>query len=254
MKLRVLGCSGGIGIHLRTTSMLIDRDILIDAGTGVGDLSLDELRAIDHVFLTHAHLDHIVSIPFMLDSVAEMRSEPLTVYATDATLAALQQHIFNWKIWPDFSQIPDSKNPCLRYQSITVGEKVCLDGRVIAALPADHVVPAVGYHLDSGQASFVYTGDTGTQDLLWECVNKIKNLKYLVIETAFPNDQIELAKLSKHLCPNLLAKELLKLKVNPEIYITHLKPGASELTMREITECVQKFAPKILRTDQVIEF
>ena len=44
MKLRVLGCSGGIGgRHLRTTSLLVDNDILIDAGTGVGDVSLAEL-------------------------------------------------------------------------------------------------------------------------------------------------------------------------------------------------------------------
>lgn len=86
--------------------MLLDHDVLIDAGTGVGDLSLDELSLIDHVFLTHAHLDHIAFLPFMLDSVAGMRDGPLTVYATEGTLETLQQHIFNWKIWPDFRQIP----------------------------------------------------------------------------------------------------------------------------------------------------
>ena len=254
MKLRVLGCSGGIGAGLRTTSMLIDQDILIDAGTGVGDLSLEELKNIDHVFLTHAHLDHIVSIPFMLDSVAEMRTAPLNVYATDATIDALQQNIFNWKIWPDFSKIPDPEKPCLRYQSISVGEKIRLNGLVVTVLPAEHVVPAVGYQLDSGDSSIVYTGDTGTQEIFWECVNKIENLKYLVIETAFPNDQLELAKVSKHLCPSLLAKELLKLRIKPEIYITHLKPGASELTMQQIIESVQNFAPKMLTIGQVIEF
>ena len=39
--------------------MLLDEDILIDAGTGVGDLSLEELKKIDHVFVTHSHLDHV---------------------------------------------------------------------------------------------------------------------------------------------------------------------------------------------------
>ena len=53
MRLRVLGCSGGIGgRHLRTTSFLVDSDVLIDAGTGVGDLSLAELSLIDHIFLS----------------------------------------------------------------------------------------------------------------------------------------------------------------------------------------------------------
>jgi phosphoribosyl 1,2-cyclic phosphodiesterase len=97
MKLRILGCSGGIGSNLRTTSMLLDHDVLIDAGTGVGDLSLDEMREIDHVFLTHSHLDHIACIPFMLDSVAGMRNRPLMIDATEETL---RQHIFNWIIWP----------------------------------------------------------------------------------------------------------------------------------------------------------
>lgn len=254
MKLRVLGCSGGIGGNLRTTSMLLDQDILIDAGTGVGDLSLPELRAIDHVFLTHAHLDHIVCIPLMLDSVADMRESPLIVYATAETLEALQSHIFNWKIWPDFSKIPDPEKPSLRYQVISVGETIHIKGRAITPLPAYHVVPAVGYQLDSGYASVVFTGDTGQQDEFWEQVNRIENLKYLIIETAFANAEKDLAVLSRHLCPNLLAEELLKLKRKPEIYITHLKPGESEVTMREIGVCVQNFAPQMLKPDQVIEF
>ena len=57
MRIRILGCSGGIGGNLRTTSILIDDDILVDAGTGVGDLSIAELSKIDHVYLTHSHLD-----------------------------------------------------------------------------------------------------------------------------------------------------------------------------------------------------
>jgi len=234
--------------------MLLDHDVLIDAGTGVGDLSLDELSAIDHVFLTHSHLDHIACIPFMLDSSASMRVRPLTIYATEETLDSLQQHIFNWKIWPDFSQIPSPQQPCMRYQAITLGKTVTLNGRAITALPANHVVPAVGFHLDSGVSSLVFTGDTTTQDVLWEMVNRIDNLGYLIIETAFPNAEKDLAILSKHLCPSLLAEELVKLQREPEIYITHLKPGESELTMQEISECVRGFTPKMLMNGQVIEF
>lgn len=254
MKLRVLGCSGGIGGNLRTTTFLLDHDILIDAGTGVGDLSLAEMSVIDHIFVTHSHLDHIACIPFMVDSVGFMRKEPLTVHATAEVIQILKEHIFNWKVWPDFSQIPNAEHPCLRYQEIKVGETVRINGRKITPLPANHVVPAVGFHLDSGAASLVFSGDTTTCDMLWEAVNRINNLQYLIVETAFSNGEFDLAVNSKHYCPSLLAKDLLKLKRDPKIFITHLKPGEVELTMQEICECVQGRTPKMLQNGQLIEF
>ncbi len=254
IKLRILGCSGGIGGNFRTTSMLLDNDVLIDAGTGVGDLSVAELCMIDHVFVTHSHLDHITSIPFMVDSVGFMRDKLLTIYATAETLEILKQHMFNWKIWPDFSEIPDSQQPYMRYQVVELGQTINLNGRKITALPAHHVVPAVGYQIDSGTASLVFSGDTTTNDAFWQVVNKITNLRYLIIDTAFPNAERKLAEVSKHLCPSMLAEELLKLKSNPEIYITHLKPGDVDLTMREIGECVSGFKPIMLLNGQIFEF
>jgi cAMP phosphodiesterase len=254
MKLKILGCSGGIGGNLHTTSMLLDHDGLIDAGTGVGGLSLAELSMIDHVFVTHSHLDHIACIPFMVDSAGFMRDKPLMVHALPETLEIIRQHVFNWKIWPDFTQIPDAQHPFMRYQEITLGQTVDLGGRMITALPANHVVPAAGFHLDSGAASLVFSGDTFTNDALWEMVNRISNLRYLIIETAFPNAEKELAVVSKHFCPSLLAEDLLKLKLNPEIYITHLKPGEVELIMQEIAECVQNVTPRMLQNGQVFEF
>lgn len=258
MKLRVLGCSGGIGGNLHTTSFLVDHDVLIDAGTGVGVLSLTELSMIDHIFVTHSHLDHIACIPFLVDSVGFMRDRPLTIYATEETLDILRQHIFNWKIWPDFCEIPNSQQPYMCYQSIELGETLTLGGRKITAIPANHVVPAVGYQLDSGNASLVFSGDTTTSTELWEVVNHIDNLRYLIIETAFSNSEKELAVLSKHLCPSMVADELVKLKHEAEIYITHLKPGELELTMRETEECVRKLRPdlhpRMLLNNQVFEF
>ena len=145
MKVRVLGCSEGIdGRHLRTTSMLVDQDILIDAGTGVADLTLAELAMIDHVFITHSHLDHIAALPLMIDSVADMRHTPVTVYATTATLQILQNHVFNWAIWPDFSEISIRETPVMRYKAIRVGQKTRFGSRIITPLPAEHSVPAVG--------------------------------------------------------------------------------------------------------------
>ena len=254
MKLRILGCSGGIGGNLRTTSMLLDESTLIDAGTGVCDLSLEELSRVERVFLTHSHLDHVVSIPFMLDSVAGMRNQPLTVYALAETLETLQQHIFNWKVWPDFGQIPTPHQPYVRFQSIKLGETIELQGCTITALPANHVVAATGYHLDSGKASLVFSGDTTIQQEFWDVVNNIDNLEYMIIETAFSNAERDLAVVSKHLCPDLLAEELLKLKLTPEIYISHLKPGESEITMKEIAKSVKHLNPKMLEQGQIFDF
>lgn len=254
MKLRVLGCSGGIGGNLRTTSFLLGRDVLIDAGTGVGELSLTELAAIEHIFVTHSHLDHIACIPLLLDSVGFMRDRPLTIYAIEETVEILRQHIFNWKIWPDFSVIPNAQRPIMRYQPIKLGETIVLNGRKITAIPANHTVPAVGYHLDSGNASLVFSGDTTTNDALWKVVNQIENLRYLIIETAFSDNEKDLAILSKHLCPSLLGEELAKFKREAEVFITHLKPGEVELTMQEIDNLADRTHPGMLLNNQEFDF
>ena len=233
--------------------MLIDDDVLIDAGTGVGDLSVRDLTKIDHIFVTHSHMDHVTSIPFLVDTVGWMREQPITLYATRETLAILHEHLFNWKLWPDFAQIPDPARPVLRYQAIEVGEPVRLGDRRITALPANHVVPAVGYHIDSGAASLVFSGDTTTNDALWEQVNRIDNLRYLIIETALSDRERALAIASKHLCPSLLADELAKLTLTPDVYITHLKPREAELIMEEVLARVAYRRPQMLRNNQVFE-
>ena len=256
MQIKVLGCSGGIGLGLRTTSMLVDDDILVDAGSGVGDLTMDQLLLIDHIFITHSHLDHIAFIPLLLDTVMGFRVRPITLHATRETLAALRQHIFNWTIWPDFNAIPDSKNPFLQYCEVNLGVTSVINGRKITALPANHVVPAVGYHIAGNQHSLVYTGDTTVCDELWLALTKIHHLKYLIIETAFSNSDYALAQLSKHLCPTMLANELGKLAVDRladdfAVFITHLKPGEDTVIMSEIAATASPLTIKQLSQDHV---
>ncbi len=250
MRIRVLGCSGGIGGSLRTTALLVDDDILVDAGTGVGDLSLESLAKIDHIFVSHSHLDHVTSIPFLVDTVCWMRGTPIVVYGTKDTLDILRAHLFNWKIWPDFTQIPDSDSPFMKYREIKVGETVEFGDRRLTPLPANHTVPAVGYLLDSGRASLAYTGDTTTNDDLWKVVNEAPNLRYLIIETAFSNKERDIAVASKHLCPDMLAQELEKMKARPEVFITHLKPGEGALTMKEVSEAAGRWRPRMLENNQ----
>ena len=140
------------------------------------------------------------------------------------------------------------------YQSIELGVTTVLDGRKITSIPANHVVPAVGYHLDRGAASLIFSGDTTTNDPLWDVVNKIDNLRYLIIETAFSNSEKELAIVSKHLCPSMLTEELAKFKREAEIFITHLKPGELELTMGEIEHGGLGLRPRMLLNNHVFEF
>jgi ribonuclease BN (tRNA processing enzyme) len=250
MKIRVLGCSGGIGGGLRTTALLVDEDVLIDAGTGVGDLSLEQLAKIDHIFVSHSHLDHVTSIPFLVDTVCWMRRSPIVVYGIKETVDILKAHLFNWKIWPDFTQIPDGENPFMVYREIRVGEVVEIRARRFTAIPANHTVPAVGYVMDNGRNALIFSGDTCTNDALWKVVNKTPNLRYLIIETAFSNKERDIAAASKHLCPKTLAEELEKMRVMPEVFITHLKPGEGALTMKEVSEAAGRWRPRMLENNQ----
>lgn len=255
MKVRILGCSGGIGgRHLRTTSLLVDNDVLIDCGTGVADLSIAELAQIDHVFLTHSHMDHIACLPLLIDTVGDMRNRPLTVHCLPATAEILRKHIFNWAIWPDFTEIPSAAAPCLKFETLGVGDVISLDGqRRIVPLPVNHAVPAVGYLIDAGTKSLAFSGDTGPCPAFWDAVNAIPNLHALLVETAFSNRERKLAESSLHLCPSMLALELSQLRSRPEIYVTHLKPGQIELTMAEIESSIGEFAPRMLQNNQVFE-
>lgn len=235
MRIRVLGCSGAIAKDCRTTSFLIDGDVLIDAGTGVGDLTLDEMRGIDHVLLTHSHLDHVAALPLMVDAVASQRKGPIVVYGLAGTLAALRAHIFNDTIWPDFTRIPSAAAPFIRFQEVRVGQFLGLNSKLIEVLPALHTVPACGYSVSQGGRCWVFTGDTERNPAFWARLDKI-DVGMLVIETAFSNREQELAKRSLHLSPSSLALELEYIGEDRHypIYITHTKPAETEQIMSEI--------------------
>lgn len=259
MQVRVLGCSGAIAQHARTTSFLIDQHILIDAGTGVGDLSVDEMLAIEHVFLTHSHLDHVAALPLMIDTVAGGMTRPIVVHALPATIAALKTHIFNSTIWPDFSRIPSAENPFLVFEPLQVGQTVEVAGRRIKVLPAAHTVPAVGYAVDTPIGHWVFTGDTCTNPAFWQQVNQLQ-MAMLVIEIAFSEREIGLALKSKHLSPSLLAHELqhLDLARHPDlrIGITHTKPIEKGLIQTEVGQMALPLAQPLiwLEAGQVFDF
>jgi ribonuclease BN (tRNA processing enzyme) len=235
MQIKILGCSGGIGAGLRTTAIRIDDDILIDTGTGIGDLTLEEMRKVRHVFMTHSHLDHAGGLPLLIDTVFEARlDDPLTVYGRHETLEALRKHIFNWVLWPDFSALPSAESPVMRFRSIDVAEPLNIGGRKVVAVDVNHTVPPLAYIVEAGDRIFAFSGDTAANDTFWSALNALPRLDLLVVETAFGNRNEQLAWLARHYCPSSLASDLKKLQHNPDIWITHLKPGAENEIFEEI--------------------
>ncbi len=239
MQIRVLGCSGSIAAGSRTTSFLVGHHVLIDAGTGVGDLTLDEMAGIDHIFVTHSHLDHVACIGLLADSVMRRRRgcPPIVVHALPQTIDALRTHIFNGVIWPDFTLLPQPDAPALTFSPIEVGDILPLDSNHrVEALSARHTVPALGYAVHAPRGAWVFTGDTGPNEALWQWAAKHK-VAHLVIETAFGDNEAEVAHASAHLCPSLLASEFDRMPQTVEraqIHITHIKPGEVDAVMRQI--------------------
>jgi ribonuclease BN (tRNA processing enzyme) len=243
MILNVLGCSGSIAAGCKTTAFLLDGDVLIDAGTGVGDLPLDALARIDHILVSHSHLDHVLAIGLVADGVMRLRHAqgrgPIQVHALPETLAALRTHIFNGVIWPDFTRLPSAAEPALAFVPFAVGDVLAVNGKQVEVLHAAHTVPAVGFAVAFGSGAgiarphWVYTGDTGPNPWLWQRLASMQ-VAHLVIETAFSDEEHALARISRHLCPSMLGHELARLGGSIEVHITHIKPGEREAVMAQI--------------------
>ena len=261
--IRVLGCSGSIAARCHTTAFLLDDDILIDAGSGVGELRLDELARIDHILLSHSHLDHVLSIPLLADSVIRLRQgpgglselRPIHVHALPDTLEALRAHIFNGVIWPDFTRLPTPAHPILVFHPFEQGAVLsfparggCSDRRV-HVLPAAHTVPGVGFGVETPQGWWVFTGDTGPNPALWEALHG-QEIAQLVIETAFGNDEAHLASISGHLSPQSLAQELAQLDGEVSVFITHPKPGEVPAVLAQIRALDSRHRIEPLREGQ----
>ena len=215
--------------------MLVDDDVLIDAGTGIGDLELEDLDSIRHVFLTHAHLDHVAGLPMLVDRVFDDHfDEPLTVYAREETLRAIQDHLFNGIIWPDFARLPTPQNPMLRYQVCSPGDTVTIRHRDFYAVDVMHTVPTLGYTVQNSGGAFAVSGDTKTNQTLWPVLNACNDLRVLVIEVSFPDEMEALANEAGHYCPRTLARDLEHLQHNPDIWLTGMKPGEEERILGQV--------------------
>ncbi|MDD2367425.1 MAG: 3',5'-cyclic-nucleotide phosphodiesterase [Desulfuromonadaceae bacterium] len=233
MILRVLGCSGAELPDFRPPAFLIDDQLLLDAGTIGSVLTEEEQWKIHTIFITHSHLDHIRSIPALADNIIiKNLSHTVSVQSTAEVINAMQNHLFNNTIWPDFTKIPSEQNPVIRLATIIPNREYTLKGYSIRAVPVNHTVPTVGYVLKSEGKTVVYTGDTGTTEEIWRyCAG----VDALIVEVSFPDSLKELAQLTKHLTPSMLVEELAKIETLPKkILITHPKPQYYDEIFAEI--------------------
>jgi ribonuclease BN (tRNA processing enzyme) len=253
MKIRILGCSGGIGGSLHTTSLLIDDDILIDAGTGISSLTNEEMAKIRHIFITHTHLDHIACLPLMIDSIFDQIKQPIVIHAQQLSIDALKNNIFNWAIWPNFAELPTMQAPVIRYEPFQPGDTRTIGERTFESIPVNHIVPTVAFRVATANAAMAYSGDTTTNETLWNSLNAHERLDLLIVEVAFGNHLEALCKRARHYSPNLLAADLAKLNHQPPICITHNKPGEEDTIMQECQAAISERPLIFLNGDEVFE-
>jgi 3',5'-cyclic-nucleotide phosphodiesterase len=235
MRLNVLGCAAGIGGREQlTTCLRLDHDILLDAGTGLGSLGIDQLIQIDHVFLSHCHLDHVAGLALLLDTVMGRRSHPITLHASDSVLAALTSYLFNWSLWPDFTRIPSASAPLLKLEPMAAGATVVLGSRSITSFRVEHTVDACAYWVHNDRRGILFTGDMASTPELWAAFRDEPKLANVIVDCSFPNAESDIANLSKHFCPRTLIDDIRSMPKQIEFFVYHLKPGQEEQIMEEL--------------------
>lgn len=224
MRVKVLGCYGGIAPGRGMTSFLVNDTVALDAGGLSFALPVAAQARVRDVFISHAHLDHTCCLPFLIDNSFAAAGFSLRIYGIEAVLAALAKHMFNGSLWPDFTSIPNSVNPVLTLIKIEPEKVVKVGGLKVRAIPVTHSVPTTGFIVDDGDGSLAFSSDTGPTQDFWDVANRTKNLKAVITEASFPNREEGLAHLSGHLTPTLLGRELEKLKRDVPVYVYGPKP------------------------------
>ncbi len=245
MNIRILGCHGSDALlehatgpnRCSTCSFLLNGTLLLDAGTVASKLLLSEQKQIRHIILSHLHFDHIKGLPKLADNLSEEMSAPIVVAAIPEVVHGLHRHIFNTDVYPDFFSIPTPERPTLTSSYLKPGHVYTCSGVDVTPILVNHTVPTTGFIVQDRSSAFVYSGDTYSTDELWYEAKRIPHLKTAFIECSFPNSMIELARMSKHLTPALLAQEFGKLdRDDISVYAYHLKPAYKDQILRELRE------------------
>lgn len=237
MRVRLLPSFAGRDSQCQSlTCFLINDRVAIDGGSIGFALAPEEMGTIRHIVVTHSHSDHIASLPVYVAEAFTLLEEPIIIYGTAEVVAALRNFIFNDHIWPDFEKIPLSNNsgPTIEFKVIEPGKAVNIAGLRITPIPVNHVVPTVGLIVEDESVAVAFTSDTHTTDGIWEAANGVERLKAIFVDVSYPNELRELADVSKHLTPELLALELKKLNRKVDVYAVHIKPTNRDDVIRQL--------------------
>ncbi len=247
MQISILGCAGSRGINSRPTAFLIDKSLLLDCGTATEVLSPKACAGIANVLITHAHIDHICDLPFLIEAVYDLRNDSVYLHSLKEVIKEISSHLFNGTIWPDFSKIPGPKEGKLCYKAITPLKSFKIGKYTVLPIPVNHTVPTVGYLVDDGEAAFAFTGDTYPTNQFWEVIRSHQRLRAVIIETSFPNYLEEMARITKHLTPVLMAEEVEKLgHRDVKIYVSHIKPFCKKEVIKDLKSLSRKLPLAIL--------
>jgi ribonuclease BN (tRNA processing enzyme) len=224
MKIRVLGCYGGNVPELGMTSFLVNDTVCLDAGFVSGALSLREQEKVKDVIISHSHLDHTCSLPFLIDNNFSAPGFSLRIYAIREVIASMKNHLFNNHTWPDFTCLPNDLTPVLKLIAVEPEKPFVINGLTFRAIPVTHIVPTSGFIVEDRKGALAFSSDTGPTQRFWEVANTTKKLRAVITETSFPNELQDLAHVSGHLTPATLDQELRKLHRDVPVYLYGFKP------------------------------
>lgn len=216
------------------SSYLLNDTIAIDGGSLGLIEDLDRQRAIRHLLLTHAHLDHVASIGVWLDNVYDSHQVPPTIYCLRAVADVLRTHYFNNAIWPDLLQLPTENSPAVRIQPVDAGVELTIDGVTVTPIEVEHAVPAAGFVLSDSRGTLAFSGDTGPTHELWRTAAARVNWTTTVLEVAFPNAMQHHADIAGHLTPRTFAAEVAKMPAHCRVFAMHLKSTFRNQVMEEL--------------------
>jgi ribonuclease BN (tRNA processing enzyme) len=237
MRIRVLGCYGSEYPGYRTTSILINGSLALDAGSMTSCLRLSEQADIRHILISHAHLDHLLDVGFLADNIIGRIAQPVEIVGTSHVIGNLMRYVLNNRIWPDFTRIPTPQSPVLKVRKVRQRAPFNLEGLIIKAIPVNHTVPSWGFLIhEPGVGTILYSGDTGPTREIWNAARRVRDLRAVFIEASFPNRLQKLADRSGHLTPQTMVKELEKINISKQvrIFLYHMKP----LHLKEIQKDV----------------
>jgi cAMP phosphodiesterase len=234
MRLKVLGCYGGNMPGYGMTAFLVNDTLALDAGFVSGALSLKEQEKVKDILISHSHLDHTCTLPFLIDNNFSAPGFAMRIYAIPEVIASMRNHLFNNLTWPDFTCLPNDLTPVLKLVEVAPEQPFFINGLTIRAVQVSHIVPTTGFILEDSEGAVAFSSDTGPTERFWQVVNTLKNLKAVITETSFPNELQNLANASGHLTPDTLHEELKKLDREVPVFLYGGKPKHLATLKKEV--------------------